>query len=54
VAGGPEVLHHTLSIGTIVALNGYILLLALPVHDLASLCNSSAVPPAALGAFSRL
>ena len=32
--GGPEVLHHTLSIGTIVALNGYILLLALPVQRL--------------------
>src|SRR5450432_556764 len=32
--GGPQVIHNTLSIGTIVALNGYILLLALPVQRL--------------------
>lgn len=32
--GGPRVLNHQLSIGTIVALNGYILLLALPVQRL--------------------
>ncbi len=32
--GGPQVVNHTLSIGTIVALNGYILLLANPVQRL--------------------
>lgn len=32
--GGPQVINHTLSIGTIVALNGYILLMALPVQRL--------------------
>ncbi len=32
--GGPLVISHQLSIGTIVALNGYILLLALPVQRL--------------------
>ncbi len=32
--GGPRVIGHELSIGTIVALNGYILLLALPVQRL--------------------
>jgi len=32
--GGPRVIDHTISIGTIVALNGYILLLALPVQRL--------------------
>lgn len=32
--GGPQVINGTVSIGTIVALNGYILLLALPVQRL--------------------
>jgi ATP-binding cassette, subfamily B, multidrug efflux pump len=32
--GGPQVIEHKLSIGTIVALNGYILLLAMPVQRL--------------------
>src|SRR5579864_8883819 len=32
--GGPMVLNHTISIGTIVALDGYILLLGLPVQRL--------------------
>ncbi|MCC7449842.1 MAG: ABC transporter ATP-binding protein [Anaerolineae bacterium] len=32
--GGPQVINHTLSIGTIIALNGYILLLAIPVQRL--------------------
>jgi ATP-binding cassette subfamily B protein len=32
--GGPQVVNHTVSIGTIIALNGYILLLAIPVQRL--------------------
>jgi ATP-binding cassette subfamily B protein len=32
--GGPLVLNHTISIGTIIALNGYVLLLGLPVQRL--------------------
>jgi ATP-binding cassette subfamily B protein len=40
--GGPHVLSHELSIGTIVALNGYILLLANPIQRLGFLVQQAA------------